>query len=403
MAIFKCSVINKSGEKEKIFQEASDKKEIIEYIKNNGSTIVEIKDEKLLSFLNNISLKTNKIMTKELSIFCKQLYEIIHVGVNLTEGLQIVIEQIRNKKLRYIITDVLIQIKKGNTFHTSFLKYENIFGSLFLSLIKAGEISGKLDSVIDQMSIYYEKQYKLENAIKTAMIYPSIVLIISVIVAIFMVTQILPMFISMYENSGLILPLSTIILIKLSNIIRSYGLLILIIFTMGLVSFTLLTKRDNIKYFIDYLKLKIPLYKRFLDVVYSTRFTSMLSTLIGSGVSIVKSLDITSKSIGNLYIYERIIQIKESVRRGELLSISIEKQNCFLPLVHSMIRIGENSGMLDEILEKSSLYLTDEMDYTVKNFTSYIEPVMIIIMAIIIGFVALGIITPMFDMINVIQ
>jgi len=400
MAAYKCSVIDQSGKKQKIKHNAESKTEVIDYLKQNRYTIINI--DKIDSIdLNRASSK--RIKSKDLSVFCKQLFAMLRAGVTIVSGLDILKQQTENKRLAKIIAQLYDDLQKGNTFSEALSNHKNAFPSIFISMVEAGELSGNIDVIMDRLSTHFEKEYKIENKIKSAMTYPAILAIVSISVVVFLLTTIMPTFVEMYTSSGVPLPGVTMVLINLSNALKNYWF----IFVFGIIiivfGISLLQKNTRVKLKEDYYKLKLPIVKGLALKVATSRFTRTLSTLMGSGVPLLQALDTVSGVTVNTFIGSKILEAKEDVRRGLALSQPLKQQGVFPPMVHNMIKIGEDSGSIEEILDKTADFYDEEVDTAVQRMTAMLEPIMIVFMAIIIGFIVIAMVTPMFDMVQTVQ
>lgn len=401
MLRYKCTVINQLGKKLKINYSAESRTDLIDYLKQSKYTIVYIDEADNKINLNKVSGK--RIKSKDLAVFCKQLFAMLRAGVTIVNCLDILGQQTENKRLVKIIDQINEDLQKGKTFSESLLQHEHAFPSIFISMVEAGELSGNIDIVMDRLSTHFEKEYKIENKIKSAMTYPAILAIVSVAVVIFLLTTIMPTFIEMYSSAGVSVPTLTTILINLSYSLKEYWYLFIFGIVVVIFGISILRKSSSIRYKEDYYKLKFPIVKNLALKVATLRFTRTLSTLIGSGVPLLQALDTVSGVTGNTYICSKILEAKEDVRRGMTLSQPLKKQGVFPPMVHYMIKIGEDSGAIEEILDKTADYFDEEVETAVQQLTTMIEPIMIIFMAVIVGFIVIAMVTPMFDMIQSVQ
>lgn len=400
MSKFKCSVVDYSGKKLKINHDAETKAEVIEYLKQNNYTIIDVKE---LAGSVNIKVYSKKIKAKDLSVFCKQLYAMLKAGVTIVNSLDILRQQTENKRLVQLIGDMYEDLQKGNTFSEALSHHKDVFPHIFISMVEAGELSGNIDIIMERLSVHFEKEFKIENKIKGAMTYPIILAIVSVTVVIFLLTTIMPTFVDMYASSGVELPKITQWMIALSEWLKNYWYLMIIGIMAIVFAVSALNKNEKVKLKKDYYKLYIPVVKNFILKVATSRFTRTLSTLLGSGVPLLQALETVSGVTGNTYIGSKILEAKEDVRKGQPLSKPLKQQGIFPPMVHSMIKIGEDSGSIEEILDKTADFYDEEVDTAVTRLTSMIEPVMIVIMAIIIGFIVIAMVSPMFDMVQTVQ
>jgi type IV pilus assembly protein PilC len=269
-------------------------------------------------------------------------------------------------------------------------------------MIEAGEMSGNLDEIMDRLAIHFEKEYKIELKVKTAMAYPMILSVVAVAVVVFLLIGVMPTFVGMYAESGIELPVMTKFFINMSNFMISKWYIILIAIFIIAYIIRFLLKNDDFVLAIDNFKLRVPIFKSINQNVATSRFTRTLSTLLGSGVSLLKALEIVSKVTGNKYIENKLIGVRNDVKKGIHLSTPLQRANIFPPMVYSMVKIGEDSGTLEEILDKTANFYDDEVENSVQRLTTMLEPLMIVVMAVLIGFIMLAIVMPMFDMVSVV-
>jgi type IV pilus assembly protein PilC len=401
MTNYKCNVVDLSGKKRKLNHKAETKSEVVDYLKKSNYTIIDIEKSGGTADLKGFSKK--KIKSKDLAVFCKQLHAMLRAGVTLVNSLEILRQQTENKRLAKIINHMYEDLQKGNTFSEALSHHKEAFPPLFVSMVEAGELSGNIDLIMDRLSNHYEKEYKIENKVKSAMTYPLILVFVSVAVVVFLLTTIMPTFVEMYASSGVELPRLTQILISISNVIKQYWYIILMIIFILVAGIMLLSRIPEIKHKEDYYKLKLPVISNLLLKISTSRFTRTLSTLMGSGVPLLQALETVSGVTGNAYIGSKILEAKEDVRRGLTLSQPLRQQGVFPPMVHNMIKIGEDSGSIEEILDKTADFYDEEVDTAVTRMTTLLEPMMIVFMGIIIGFIVIAMLMPMFDMVKTVQ
>lgn len=403
MSSYKCVVLDASGKKQKINRDAESKIELMDYLKLNRYIVIDVKAEENSKSLGSSLGNLKKVKSKDLAVFCKQLYAMLKAGVTIVTSLEILKQQTENKRLTQIIGQMYEDLQKGNTLSEALSHHKGVFPEIFISMVEAGELSGNIDVIMDRLSTHFEKEYKIENKVKSAMTYPAILAIVASSVVVFLLTSVMPTFVDMYSSSGVPLPAITTMLINISNALKNYWyLFILFIIAIAFVISTL-KKNPSVQFQMDSLKLKIPVYKNLELKVATSRFTRTLSTLMGSGVPLLQALDTVSGVTGNTYIASKILDAKEDVRRGQSLSQPLKKQNVFPPMVHNMIKIGEDSGSLEEILDKTADFYDEEVETAINRVTAMLEPLMIVFMAVIIGFIVLAMVIPMFDMVKTVQ
>ncbi|NLB33818.1 MAG: type II secretion system F family protein [Tissierellia bacterium] len=400
MLTYKCNVIDNCGRWRSISHTADSRKDVIDYLKLNKFTVIKIKDRDIIDFSE---FNSKKIKSKDLAIFCKQVYAMLKAGVTIVNCLDILKQQTENKKLKGLIRLMHEDLLKGHTFPEALRQQGGAFPEIFTSMVEAGELSGNIDVIMDRLSKHYEKENNIENKIKSAMTYPIILSIVCISVVIFLLTSIMPTFVDMYTSSGVSLPKLTMIIINISNLIKQFWFLIVLGIAVFVFGISFIGKIPRVKVKKDYLKLKIPLVKKLISKVAASRFSRTLSTLLGSGASLLDALDTVSGVTGNLYVGNMILEIKEEVRRGLALSVLLERRGVFPPMVYYMIKIGEDSGSIEEVLNKTADFYDEEIETVIQQLTTLIEPVMIVFMAIIIGIIVISMVLPMFDMVKTVQ
>lgn len=398
--IYKYKAISQDGQFIKGTYEGDSEKDVLNMLRNKEYIPISIKKDIRIQYKNILFSK--KVKRKDLAIFCRQFYTMINAGISIVKSLNILIEQTENKVLKQAIKFIYEDIQKGYTLSQSMGKQKRIFPEILINMIQAGEFSGTLDIVLERMSIHFEKESKLENKIKSAMIYPTILVFSSIAVIIFMLMAVLPTFVSIFTSSGILLPWPTRFILNISIYFQNYWyiLLMIIIFIVGLIYYyknTVIGKQR-----IDNIKLKIPGIRIISINIITSRFTRTLSTLISSGISLLDALTIVGKILNNREIESRLIKEVESIKRGVSLSTTIENIGIFPPIVNTMINIGEKSGSLDEMLYKAADFYDEEVESDLHKLTTLIEPILLIIMSVIIGFLVIAMTLPMFDMVNII-
>lgn len=400
MLSYKCNVIDISGKKQSIFRTGNSREDVIDFLKLQKFTVVEVKHKQSGNLEKIIS---KRIRSKDLSLFCKQTHALIKSGVTIISILEILKQQTENRKLRGCIKLMHEDLQKGHSFSDALRRQNGAFPEILVSMAEAGEMSGNIDVIMDRLSKHYEKEYKIENKIKSAMIYPIILSIVCTIVVIFLLTSIMPGFVEMYVSSGVSLPKLTMIIINFSNFLKRYWYLIILGISIFIFIISNILRIPEVRLKRDYIKLRIPLVKNLLIKVAASRFSRTLSTLSGSGTSLLSALDTVSGVTGNLYVAGKILEIKEDVRRGLPLSSLLQNQGIFPPIVYYMIKIGEDSGSLEEVLDKAADFQDEEVETAIHRLTTLLEPLMIVVMAFVIGFIVLSMVLPMFEMVKTVR
>lgn len=401
MPSYRYKAIHKNGKAISATCTAPNKKDVVDMLRNNDCYPVFI--EEISEKKRTIQLKyLRKIRVKDIAIFCRQFYTMLHNGITILSSLNILKLQTKNKKFQQVIEGVQQEVQKGQTLSEALEKYKDFFPDLFIRMTNIGEISGTLDIVMEKMAIYYEKENRINNKIKSALLYPILLSIVTAIIFIFLLHFVMPIFTGIFEESGASLPIPTQILIGLYNAIhRTWHILFIAFFIMICgIRFSMKTDRGRSVY--AWLQIHIPILKEAALKIIAARFTRTLSSLLSSGIPLTQALDAVSDVVGNIIIKQGILKVKEEIQKGKSLADSIQDIGIFPPMVISMLQVGEESGALDEILDKTADFYDDEVETILQQFTILFEPFMIVVMAGFIGFMAVAMLLPILDISNTI-
>lgn len=396
MPVFKYKAMSNQGQKLDGSYTAKTKEEVIAMLKSNNYYPLSIEEERKDEI--KISGSFTKVKIKDIAIFCRQFYTMLNAGASILASIDVLREQSANKKLRASLQDIYEQVQKGLTFSESMRNHEDVFPALLINMVESGEVSGNLDLVMLRMATHYEKENKLNSKIRGAMIYPIILSILSLSIVTFLLTFIMPVFVSMFTSSGVTLPLPTRIMLKLSSCVRNYWYLLIIIIAALAYSIKRYAGSDNGQLRFHGLRLKLPIIKGLNQKIIVSRFTRTLSTILSSGIPLVNALQVSAKVVGNKIVENKILEVREHAIKGEGLAEPIKNSGVFPKMLYSMIKIGEESGTLDEILDKTADFYDDELETALQMFTTALEPIMILIMGLIIGMIVISMVLPMFDM-----
>ncbi|MGU8377550.1 type II secretion system F family protein [Clostridium perfringens] len=398
MAIFKYKAINSEGQRIEGSQSADSESQIREMLLSNQYYPLSIEKE------NSKSKKSfsfnSKVKLKDIAVFCRQFYVMLDSGLSIGKALNILIEQCEKPKLREALIGVNGELKRGETLASSMRKRKDVFPNLLTSMIDAGERSGNLDIILKRMSEYYEKETKIRGKIKSAMIYPIVLGVVAIIAITFILTFVMPTFVQMFEENNVDLPMSTKMVLGTSKMLGKYGIIIFLILVTAIILLGKYLKSEEGQYKLSSINLKIPVIKKLTQKIIVSRFTRTMGIVSSSGMSLVSSLEIVASVVGNKIAEKELLKVKEKVLKGEGLGDSIMKIKIFPPMLASMVKVGEEAGSLDSILDKTADFYDDELEREIQTATALIEPIMIVIMGIIIGFLLISILTPMFTMYN---
>lgn len=398
MAIFKYKAINSEGQRIEGSQSADSESQIREMLLSNQYYPLSIEKE------NSKSKKSfsfnSKVKLKDIAVFCRQFYVMLDSGLSIGKALNILIEQCEKPKLREALIGVNGELKRGETLASSMRKRKDVFPNLLTSMIDAGERSGNLDIILKRMAEYYEKETKIRGKIKSAMIYPIVLGVVAIIAITFILTFVMPTFVQMFEENNVDLPMSTKMVLGTSKMLGKYGIIIFLILVTAIILLGKYLKSEEGQYKLSSINLKIPVIKKLTQKIIVSRFTRTMGIVSSSGMSLVTSIEIVASVVGNKIAEKELLKVKEKVLKGEGLGDSIMNIKIFPPMLASMVKIGEEAGSLDSILDKTADFYDDELEREIKTATALVEPSMIVLMGIIIGFLLISILTPMFKMYN---
>ena len=337
-----------------------------------------------------------KLNTKNLVVFSRQLSTMIAAGIPIIQALDMLQSKADNKRSKDIFRNIFENVQKGNSLSDSMMAQRGAFPDLLTNMVKAGEIGGTLDQSLLRMSDHYEKEAKLASKIKSASIYPAILATISVIVVLLLVTFVLPTITAMFDQS--LMPASTKFILAISHFILDNWILLIVGFFMSIFIIRILLKVKSVKIEVDKLKLRLPIFGKLNRTVYSARCARAFSSLYSSGVQTLEMIEITGKVLNNTYLEDKFSNVLESVSRGDLISQAIERTEEFDKMLSSMIFIGEESGSLGDILSSTADYFDNEADAALQRMVAMIEPIMIVVLGVVIGFIVISIMQPIFTM-----
>lgn len=403
MPNFNYTALDTKGKKISGNYNASSVTEVIEMLKDKKYIPVDIREKKARS--KDVSLLDvfSKVKIKDLAVFCRQFQVMLNAGVTIVSSLDILQAQTDKKVFKLIIQDLFEQVQKGSTFSEALSSHKDVFPEIMISMVEAGEVSGNLDVIMERLSTHFEKEFKIENKVKGAMVYPIILVVAVVAVVTFLLVFVMPTFITMFEGSGVPLPTLTQILLKISEFLRTRWYVIIAIIAAIVFIYKRLMQEESNRIKRDKLKLRLPVIKDVQIKVASSRFTRTLSTLMGSGVELMKSIEIVSRVTGNTYISTSLNQVKEDLRKGGTLSEPLKRHDIFPPMIPAMVNIGEESGAIEEVLDKTANFYDEEVETAINRMTTMLEPIMIVVMAVVVGFIVISMLLPMFDMVKTVQ
>jgi len=345
---------------------------------------------------------SGRVKPKVLTTFTRQLATLVDAGLPLLRGLRVLERQERNVTLKSIINDLALAIEGGSTFSEGLAQHPKVFNRLFVNMVKAGELGGVLEVVLNRLSEFMEKAQKIRGKVKAAMFYPSAVIFVAVTILTVLMVFVIPkfelVFKDMLEGKGL--PAFTEFVLSCSRAVAGHFVITLISIVAFFISLKLFTRTRFGRRLFDRLKLNLPVFGPVISKVAISRFSRTLGTLVSSGVPILQALTIVKETSGNVIVSNAVSSVHESVKEGETITAPLEASNVFPPMVISMVDVGEQTGALPEMLMKIADTYDDEVDNAVSAMTSLLEPIMIVILAVIVGSIVIALFLPLISLID---
>ncbi|PIU41578.1 MAG: pilus assembly protein PilC [Candidatus Omnitrophica bacterium CG07_land_8_20_14_0_80_42_15] len=379
--------------------ESADKKSAIDYLRKKNLIILSIEEasaQSIFSALAFFSGARKRVKLDDIVIFSRQLATMVDAGIPLVSAFDILGEQSEKNAFKKILLSIRDNIQTGSSLSESLAKHPNIFSSLFVNMVKAGESSGMLDEILERVASYLEKTSALIRKVKSALIYPAIITIMAVVITAVLLLKVIPVFEEIFKGFGAQLPYPTRVLIGVSNIFRHYFLLLA--FTMSLCGFLLVmyVRTEKGRLMFDGIMLRLPVFGPLMTKVAISKFTRTLSTLTKSGVPILSALEIVGKTSGNKVVERAVEDVHKNIREGEKIAGPLARSKVFPPMVVRMISVGEETGELEKMLTKISDFYDEQVDAAVTGLTSMIEPLIICFLGIVIGTIVICMFMPIF-------
>lgn len=402
MATYTYTARDRSGRVQTATMEAASQREVAAALRDKGLFVSEIKapkaglqmDIKMPAFLDRVGLR-------DVTIFSRQFATVINAGLPVVQSLNILSRQADKQQLKNALNKVREDVETGQPLSDALSRHPSIFNRLYIYLVRAGEVSGNLDGILERVASYFEKQAALRGKIRSAMTYPVVVLVIALAVTYFLLTGIVPQFAGILDQLGGELPLLTRILVGISDYLQDFWWLNIISIVGLVVGINLYYRTNNGKHVIDRFLLRLPVLGPLIQKSSIASFSNTFGLLLKSGVNIVESIEITKGTAGNIIIEDILVETKNAVQRGEQVSVTLAKYpSVYPPLVSSMIAIGEETGAVDSMLEKIAAFYEREVDEAVDGLTAALEPMLIVFLGTIVGFIVAGMFLPMFAIIG---
>ncbi len=406
MPLFYYEALDKNGKQLKGNIEAPSEEAIVERLRSMGYYPTKVVRQKKgvgqvnleeLPILRNIF---GRVTTKHLTAFTRQLATLVEAGLPIMRSLTILTEQVESPMLRLTIEEIMKDIESGSSLSDALARHPKIFDKLYVNMVRAGEIGGVLEAVLDKIAEFLERAQALKGKIRSAMMYPVVVIVVATTITLFILYKIIPKFVDIFNQLGAELPLPTQVLVNLSELLRTDWWLLIVVPVSIIIIYKQLNKYDVTRYYVDKIKLKLPVFGDLILKVSIARFAETLATLITSGVPILQSLDIVRETAGNEVVSRSLIKVHQSIKDGETIHEPMKESKVFPPIVYHMVAVGEETGAIDVMLQKVAEAFQREVDDTVNALTSIMEPLLIVFLGVLVGGIVIALYLPLFDLPN---
>ncbi|MDR4889116.1 type II secretion system F family protein [Fredinandcohnia sp. QZ13] len=401
MPRFKYEGRDKFGKKSGTISGTS-KQDAVRSLHEKGIRVITINEVPETFLTKDISIG-QPVKLREFVIFLRQFATLIKAGVTIVDSINILAHQTSSKPLQKALLEVGIDLRAGIPLSAATAKHKRIFTTLFTNMIRVGEVGGNLDDTLENLAVYYEKQNKTRQKVKSAMAYPAVVGIIAVVVVIFLLVSVVPTFVDMFADFGAELPGITKFVLNSSVFMQKFWWLVILIALFIYLFFVFLKQKQETRLYLDYALLKMPIFGKLIQKAVLARMTRTLSSMLNSSVPILQALAVVETIVENEVIAKVVKQSRQALEQGKSMTEPMKKHWAFPPLITHMIAIGESTGSLDEMLGKVANFYEDEVDNATDQLKSLIEPLMIVFLSGIVGTIVTAILVPMFDIFNQIQ
>ena len=395
MPTYKYIAIDKNGKRIEALHSAESEKNLVSTLSANQLTIVSITEQKKRA---SIFKKSTKIKSDDLILFSRQLATMVNAGLPLVQGLDTLADQMENPSLKTLIRKLEDDVEGGESFSQALLKHQKVFSEFYVSMIRAGEESGTLDEILNRLATYLENSAKLARKVKSALVYPAVVTVMSILIVMVLILKVVPTFKNIFDAFGGTLPLPTRVLIGTSDILKDYFLIVAGILAVAFFLLRKYVRTEKGRLQFDGLKLRIIIFGSLMKKVALAKFARTLCTLIKSSVPILKALEIVGATSGNKVLEKTLSSVGIGVKEGKTIAEPLSKSRFFPAMVVKMISVGEKTGALEDMLTKIADFYESEVDAAVDGLTSVIEPVLICFLGIIIGGIVIAMFLPILKM-----
>lgn len=379
--------------------ESNSEKQALLELREKDIILRELKEVNSRIFLKKLLPRRKKVKIEHFVIYCRQFATLIRAGISVLDATRILIQQTESKQLKQTLKEVEADIITGKSYSEAVERQPDVFPSLFVHMVRAGEATGEFDNTLDQLANYYEKQNRLLKKVQSAMAYPTLLFFVILVVALLLLVTVIPSLSSSLTNMGIELPKITVIVMTISEWILQYWWIGFILIALCIGVFLYLYKNEKkFAYYFHVMLLKMPIFGKVLQKTAIARMTQTLASLFAGSVPVLQSLSIVKKVVGNPVMGEVLNEARKSLEQGKPLSEPLKKSWVFPPFVSHMTAIGEQTGQLDEMLGKIAEFYEEDVDRTIDTLKSLIEPILILFLAVVVGIIVISILIPMFSM-----
>ena len=399
MADYSYIAIEKSGKEIKGSMESDSREKVEQKLRSQGCIPLEIKEQNALQKDIKIGVG-KKVKTRDLSVFCRQFVSMLRAGVSIVEALDMLSIQTENKTLSQAIREVRTEIGKGSTLSEAMEKQNKVFPPMLVNMVEAGETSGSIDKSLERMAIQFEKEAKLKGMMKRSMMYPMVLGVVALVILIVMLTYVIPNYMEMFEGYDFDMPALTLAIMHMGDFVKNHAILLVAIIVAIVIGIKSWKKTESGQEFFGTRAIKIPVFKNLNIKTYSSVFARTLSTLMQAGIPMIDAVDSVENTMTNILYKRELLKAKEEIAKGVPLSEPLRNGGLFPPMVVHMMAIGEETGEIEEMLDKLADYYDEEVEVTTQTVLALLEPMIIVFMAIIVVILIAAIMGPMLSLYN---
>lgn len=398
MPRFRFRAVDQSGQYHKGILESQSFQMALDELKSRDWWIIELFDQAKSLLHKDLLKRAPKVKNEHFTIFCRQLSTMYKSGINLVEAIRVLSEQTESKPFRKVLRDLGDDLQSGTSFSVAASAYPSVFTPVFVNMVRAGEASGNLDEMLDRLAVFFEKEYNTKEKVKSAMIYPAIMGVVTVAVVTLMMTFVIPKYVNNFNAMGIELPLPTRIVVSISDWMMAYWYAIPILLFVPAIIINIVTRMPKGTYYLDYMKLKLPVFGKLWQKQAIARFSRTFSSLFAAAIPMLQAMSIVSKVVGNEVIGQVIQESREGIRSGQSIAEPFRNTWIFPPMVVQMLAIGEQSGSLDSMLDKVADFYEADVDRTSDRLKATLEPLMIVFLSVVVGGIVMAVMLPAFKM-----